>query len=202
MNKIRIAVLAVAGALVCCGVAGAQNQSPFKVTQFSATSVMYVSGQPSHSMKIYRSGDKIRTDMATGGRNAYFLLLLSEKMGYMVMGPGMCMKMPETGDKNHPDPFSVTGKVQTTPLGTDTVDGHPTQIVQITVESSTGQTTTMKAWEATDLHGFPVRIEVPTSRGTVRIEYKDVSLSPPPASLFEAPTNCRSMPMMQGMPHP
>jgi hypothetical protein len=202
MNRMQTIPAVVCAILAGCSLAGAQNQSPFKVTSFSATVVMSMPGQPPHSVKIYRSGDKIRTDISQGGRSSYFLSVLSERMGYMVMGPGMCMKMSEVAQRNHPDPFAVTGKVQTTPLGTDTVDGHPTQIVQIAVETSTGQTSTMKAWEATDLQDFPVRIEVPTPNGTVRMDYKDVSLSAPPASLFEAPTNCRSMPMMQGMPHP
>jgi hypothetical protein len=150
-----------------------------------------------NTLHIYRSGDKMRTDISQRG---YFLSDLSQHVGYMVMGPSMCMEMPQS-NPNHPNPFGVTGKVQRTELGTDTVEGHPAKIEQITVESSNGKTVTMKAWEATDLHGFPVRIEMPTPQGTMRMEYKDISLSPPPASLFAAPAHCRQMPVMPGMPH-
>jgi hypothetical protein len=55
----------------------------------------------------------------------------------------------------------------------------------------------MKVWEAQDLKGFPIKIEMQTSRGPMTVEYKDVSFSDSDASLF-VHDNCRQMPTTPG----
>ncbi|MGH9326626.1 MAG: DUF4412 domain-containing protein [Terriglobia bacterium] len=201
MKRIILYAAAVAVALGLCVSARAQDNGPFHITEFSATMVMSVPGHnATNTMKIYRSGDKMRSELSQMGTQAYSLSLLSEHIGYFVMRPGMCIETHQS-NPNHPNPFGMTGKVQRTELGTDTVDGHPTKIEQITIESGTGKTVSMKTWTATDLHGFPLRIEMPMAQGTARMEFKDVSLSSPPASLFDPPSNCRQMPVMPGGPH-
>ncbi len=198
MKKRVIGVVAVAGVLALSSSARSQDQSPFAFTQFSATMVMNIPGQEAGAAAhIYRSGDKMRTDI---GKQGYFLSDLSQHVGYMVMGSAMCMEVHQS-DPSHPNPFEMTGKIQRSELGADTIDGHPVKIEQITIESDSGKTVTMKAWEATDLHGFPVRVEVPGPKGTTRMDLKDIDLSTPSASLFATPTNCREMPVMPGMPH-
>jgi hypothetical protein len=52
----------------------------------------------------------------------------------------------------------------------------------------------MKVWEAEDLKGFPIKVEIESSRGPMAVKYKDVSFSEPPASLFTHPENCRQVP--------
>ena len=42
--------------------------------------------------------------------------------------------------------------------GTDTVDGHPCKVENLTVTQQNGQPTKMKVWEAQDLKGFPIKI--------------------------------------------
>jgi hypothetical protein len=195
--------------------AGAQSPNPFTIPQFSATMVMSMQGSGELSMKVYKSGDKMRQDLPQmggmpGSGQGYMLTMLSSRTVFAVMS-GMCMQLssqesPGRPD-NRPNPFSYTGSVQRKDIGTEVVDGHPTKITQVTVASGTDYTQTLKVWLATDLHEFPLRVEIPTSQGTARISYKDVSLSSPAASLFEQPTNCRQMPAgpnvlgMPGMPH-
>ncbi len=177
---------------------GAAN-GPFGFTDFSATMEMTGGGRTVSGGKIYRAGSKMRTDMPQMGANSYILMLLDEHQTFMVMPGGHCMQMPQQrAQAQHPNPFEFRGKIERTPLGTGTVDGHPVKIEQVTVTPEHGEPTTMKVWEATDLHGFPVRVEMATARGPMTMEYKDVSLSPPPASLFTKPENCMSMPGMPG----
>jgi len=190
-------VVAAAALLLFAGRARAQEQSAFPRRDFSATSVVSMPGGRQMSTKIYVSGNKFRTDMPSG--NMHTILLLDEQKIYMVM-PQMCMEMPQRA----PNPFGFKGKVERERLGTATVDGHPTIIERITVTpAGGGKPTVMKAWEATDLKDFPVRVEIPTAKGAETIEYKDVVLATPAASLFAVPTNCREMPMGPGamMPH-
>ncbi len=174
--------------------AEAQGQSAFPQQDFSATMVVTSPAGKQMSQKVYRLGDKMRTDMP-GGR-MHSVLLLGEHKYYMVM-PQVCMEMPQRS----PDPHELTGKVERKDLGSATVDGHPAKIEEITITpASGGKSVTMKAWEATDLKGFPLRVEMPTKQGTMRMDYKDVDISPPPASLFAVPQDCRVMPSAPGTP--
>ena len=177
----------------------AQAQNPFDTfKQFSATVV--VSGMPTHGqgqgdMKVYRSGDKMRTGMPGGA--GYMIMELSQHTSYMVMGTGMCMQMNAQGQ---PNPFSQAqnATIERSPAGTDTVDGHACKVENLTITPPNGQPSKMKVWQAEDLKGFPIKIEMQSSRGPVTMEYKDVSFNEPDASLFTHPENCRQMPAMPG----
>jgi outer membrane lipoprotein-sorting protein len=176
----------------------AQAQNPYETfKQFSATGV--TSGKSGeHSMKIYRSGDKMRTDMQMG----YMIMDLGQQTGYMVMN-GMCMQMPKIGEAQQ-NPFiqAQDATYERSPAGTDVVDGHPCKVENETVTPRNGKPIKRKIWEAEDLKGFPIKSEMQTSNGTaITVEYKDVSFDIPPASLFTHPENCRQMPSMPGGPH-
>jgi hypothetical protein len=182
-----------------CIAAVAQAQNPFEIKQFSATVVM--SGVPATpaqghgDMKVYRSGDKMRMSMGSMG---YMVMDLVEHTNYMVMnGGGMCMQMNASGQHN---PFSEAqgATVDRTPAGNETVDGHACKVENVTVTPHDGQPTKMKVWEAEDLKGFPVKVEMQSKNGPITLLYKDVSLTEPAASLFTHPDNCRQMPGMPG----
>ena len=187
-------------ALVVVGLASAAcAQNPFDAhKQFSATMVMTGSSMGSHApqgdMKVYRLGDQMRTNI---GSMAYSITDLSQHTMYMVMGQGMCMQMTPKGQQN---PFAEQGSVERTPVGTDVVDGHTCKVENVIVTPQNGMPTKMKVWEATDLQGFPVKVEVESSKGPVTVMYKDVSFDAPAASLFTHPDNCRQMPTMPGGP--
>jgi hypothetical protein len=188
--------------LIILGLAAvAQAQDPFEAArQFSATIVM--SGMPTRGrqgpgeMKVYRSGDKMRTNMAAGG--GYMLMDLKGHTNYLVTN-GMCMQM-STQRQTNPFLEAEGATVERTPAGFDTVDGHACKVENLTITPHDGQPTKMKAWEARDLNGFPVKIEVQSSRGLITIQYKDVSLKQPDPSLFTHPDNCQQMPVMPGQP--
>jgi hypothetical protein len=177
-------------------VAAAQAQSPFEIKQFSATLVM--SGMPDAAqghgdMKIYRSGDKMRTTMPGGA--GYVVIDLAQHTNYMVMGGGMCMQMSGSGQHN---PFSDAegATIDRSAAGNETVDGHACKIENVTVTPHEGTPVKMKVWEAEDLKNFPVKIEMQSSKGPITMQYKDVSLAEPDASLFTHPENCQQMPSM------
>jgi hypothetical protein len=195
--------------MVLCLVTVARGDSPFEVKQFSATIVMesmpgvaaaaHSSPSGHGSIKIYRSGDKMRTDLAGG--NGYLIADLAQHTNYMVLGNGMCMQMT-TPAQQSPFAQAHNASVERSAAGTDTVDGHACKVENVTVTPSGGQPSKMKVWEATDLKGFPVKVEFQSSRGPMIVEYRDVSLSEPDATLFVHPDNCRQMPTMPGSPPP
>jgi len=190
-------------AAVFCVAGAAQAQNPFEIKQFSATVVM--SGAPAKGMqgqgdmKIYRSGDKMRVTMAGG--MGYMLMDLAQHANYMVMGSGMCMQMAASGQQHNPFSDAQGATIDRTPVGSDTVDGHACKVENLTVTPRDGKPAKMKVWEAEDLKGFPVKVEMQSSSGPITVQYKDVSFAEPPASLFTHPDNCRQMPAMPGGPH-
>jgi hypothetical protein len=186
------------GVLALCLATAARADNPFEAyRQFSAVVVMSpMPAMPTRGsqgdMKIYRSGDRIRTDLPGGN---YLIADLSQHTNYMVMA-GMCMQLPAARQQ---DPFAQAhgATVERSPAGTDTVDGHVCKVENLTVTPQDGQPSKMKVWEAQDLKDFPIKIEVQTSRGPVTVEYKNVSFGDPDASLF-VHDNCRQMPAMPG----
>jgi hypothetical protein len=190
--------------LFCAAVLGvaavAQAQNPFEVKQFSATVVM--SGMPAKAgqgdMKIYRSADKMRMSMGSMG---YMVMDLVQHTNYMVMGGGaICMQMNAAGQHN---PFADAqgATIDRSAAGSETIDGHACKVENVTVTPHQGQPTKMKVWEAEDLKGFPVKVEMQSKNGPITLMYKDISLAEPAASLFTHPDNCQQMPSMPGGPH-
>jgi hypothetical protein len=170
-----------------------------------------MSGMPSHAsqgagageLKIYRSGDLIRTVMPGG--TMYSIMDLKQHTSFMVMRNGMCMQTTVQGQEN---PFAQTqnAAVERSSAGTAVVEGHPCKVENLTITPHSGpragQAIKMRVWEAQDLKGFPIKVETQTSHGLITMEYKDVSLAEPAASLFAHPDNCQQMPAMPGgAPH-
>lgn len=203
MKQAVFIAVAICGLSLAALPARAQGTGTFTFPNFSATTTMHINGR-SISSKIARAGDKLRSDLPGSGGKRYTIVLIDKHMAYMVMGPTMCMEMPNMASmQTNPLASSSADKVDVKVLGAGTMNGHPVRIEEVTITPSNGgQAETMKVWAATDLHGFPVRTEMQTPRGTVATDYTDISLAPPPDSLFAIPNNCRAMPMPpQGMPH-
>jgi hypothetical protein len=192
----------LSGLAVLCLSITALGQNPFETAkQFSATVV--VSGAAMQrtgdmSMKVYKSGDKMRTEMPNG--MGAVIIDLSQHNFYMVMKT-MCMQMPAQSQSN-PFAQAAGATIDRSPAGTDTVDGHACKVENLTVTPQNGKPVKMKVWEADDLKGFPVKVEMQSDKGPVTVLYKDISFDAPAPSLFTHPENCQQMPSMPGgMPH-
>jgi hypothetical protein len=79
-------------------------------------------------------------------------------------------------------------KMEKSPLGKETVNGHPCEINKITLTGDRGEKTEAKVWNATDLKDFPVQIQMTDADTTVLIKFKDVKLAKPDIKEFEAPS--------------
>lgn len=87
---------------------------------------------------------------------------------------------------------AVTGakyKVETTEVGKETVDGHSCVKNKVLVTDEQGRKLESTVWNASDLKGFPVKIESVQNSTPVTMIFRDIKLSKPDASLFEAPAN-------------
>jgi hypothetical protein len=138
---------------------------------------------------IYRLGNLMRT--AVGGSYTVTDLVKGDTWG---VSPKACLH------ENHPAvrvfPFDLGGhgrKIERVAGGKETVDGHSCNIEDVTVTSTTAPIHSLKLrfWEAEDLQGFPIKVEVVRVRGPQTIiRYKDVVLTAPDAALFKHPKNC------------
>ncbi|MGD0060714.1 MAG: hypothetical protein ABSD58_14960 [Verrucomicrobiia bacterium] len=79
-------------------------------------------------------------------------------------------------------------KVNTTQIGKDTVDGHPSIENKITFTADDGTQHEMLAWQATDLNNFPIKTEMQANGTTITTHFSNIKLTPPDASLFDPPT--------------
>jgi len=147
---------------------------------------------------IYRSGKLMRVADPEG--YAYLITDLSTLETY-ALSAGPCMHDNHPYFRASPFPAARPGSsVERVLTGKETLDGHSCQIEDITVSSpKTGSRLKMRFWEAEDLQGFPVKIEVqrPGGRSSV-IRYKNVVLGPQDPTLFILPKSCQSAPQRAG----
>lgn len=176
------------------------QENPFdKFQQFSAV----LSGGPFRfdKMPIYRSGKRIRSDWAY--EHEIRITDFSTRLGWFErQKPGMpewCGPMTMMDISSYPF-FAYTGKdwkvehvAQTEPAEEETIDGHPTKIQTYTVTKVDGGLLVAKVrmWEAEDLKGFPLRMEIdPPATKKTNLYYSNVSLAPPDPKLFQLPAKC------------
>ena len=141
-----------------------------------------------HDRKIYRSGNLMRLDF----EDSYRVTDLSTLKMWGISGARcVAFERPDAGTF----PFSAYQDFKVERLPTkeeETVDGHVCKIenVTLTPEDEGPMVVKMKLWEAEDLDGFPVRIEVEAGPQKFTSTYTNVSLKTPQPKLFQHPLEC------------
>jgi hypothetical protein len=163
---------------------------------FSADQVTKSSGQTMNST-IYVKGAKVRMDMKDRGQ--YTIMRPDKNVTWMVMPEQksyMEMKHdprqePKVGEK-------VQGEVSRKLIGSEKIDKYDTKKYEVTYKQG-DKTDRMYQWIATEIQ-FPVKMAAVD--GSWSTEYRNIKMSPPPDSLFEAPEGYKKMgmPGMPGMP--
>src|SRR5213075_466395 len=78
-------------------------------------------------------------------------------------------------------------KLQKTPLGKESIGGHPCVKNRVVMTDGKGQQTEALVWNATDMKDFPVQMQLNDKETTVVMRYNEVRLSKPDAKQFDAP---------------
>ena len=78
-------------------------------------------------------------------------------------------------------------KLHKTPLGKETIDGHPCVKNRVVMTDARGQKAEALVWNATDLKDFPVQMQMNDKETTVVMRYNEVRLGKPDAKQFDAP---------------
>jgi hypothetical protein len=113
-----------------------------------------------------------------------------KKVGYMVFPDLQAYVERPVFDPEAMKPASEF-KLETTELGKEDVDGHPCVKTKAVVTDTQGQKHESTMWNATDLHKFPIKIELAlNSQGVVSstMMFKNIDLTKPDASVFDPPS--------------
>lgn len=165
------------------------DRNPFQEFQsFSATLNGGMAND--HNRKIYRSGKKMRLDF-----DEQYRLVDLEKLNTRVIHSGSCHQFPNPDAATYPFSAYYDFKVMREPTSDkETVDGHSCKIENVTFTPRDDRPVVikMKLWEAEDLQGFPVKVEVNVvAKGSkFTLNYSNVSLKPPDPALFKSPAKC------------
>jgi hypothetical protein len=161
------------------------------LTEFSATMVGSMMGNIDET-KVYRSGNLMRTEMPN--MPLYYVTDLSAGGTYAVF-PRKCGYSEAKLTYTFPFTFfRLDMKFERTPLGEEVVDGHHCHVERIVRTSEGGSVAKVKFWEADDLKGFPVKVEIEGGPRVITITYKNVKLERPDPAVFKHVANCGATP--------
>lgn len=165
--------------------------------EFSADIVMKSEGKTMMG-KMFSQSDKVRHEFSEEGRKAISIMRVDKKVIWMVMPEEkMYMEMP-FGPQEQVMASKVEGEVERKLVGTDTIDGHPSEKYLITYKSQ-GQTHKVYQWIAKDLK-FPIKTEAVDGKWSM--EFKNVRLGSQAANLFEIPQGYQKFDMPMGIKIP
>ncbi len=80
-------------------------------------------------------------------------------------------------------------KVEKTKVGSEVIDGHPTDKYRVRITNSDGKVSEGFIWNAKDLDGMTIRMETENDDFKMTTELKNIVLKKPAASLFEVPAD-------------
>ena len=161
--------------------------------------VMTAPGEPSVTSTVWVKGDNRRMEMTAEGQKMITIINGDKQEMYMYYpGENMAMKMdfgqaPESAVEE----AASIEQYNPTVIGTETIDGKLCTVVEYASPEGSAK---MWIWQK---HGFPIRMEMTTPEGTLRVEFKNVDFGDIPDSTFELPADVEIMDlqsMMESMP--
>lgn len=192
MQTGRVMTAVMLGWLVVVLGSAVHAQESWNFPDFTATQV-FQSRRADLTMKVYRSGSSVRVERSAAISTLY--VPASSKVYNLTTYPDkthQCVSMNPDQARMLPSPLElIQGRiVKRSAAGTETVEGHPTKIEDVTVVETDGKTIESRVWEAEDLRGIPVKIESHIDQVTLRAVYRDIAVGSPDDKLFSVPDQC------------
>ena len=116
-----------------------------------------------------------------------------DKQCTFVIYPGVQSYLSIPLAKGESEALEKALKVERTPAGNETIDGHACVKNKVIVRGEKGAALEAVTWNAADLKDFPVQIEMKAKQSTVRIRFTQVKLVSVDSKQFELPTNYGQM---------
>lgn len=153
--------------------------------EFSADQITRVNGHSRKANLYYRDEmwrlehhDLGPVNVTIVRKDKQVMWLLLSRMKHFKTVPFDPQQTPKVGEK-------LEGEVSREEIGTETLDGHPTTLYQVTVREGE-RTTEYYQWLATDIR-FPLKLA--RKDGSWLVEYRNVRLRPLSDFLFQLPVN-------------
>ena len=153
---------------------------------FAATEVT-VTRRGEATAKIYRSNRDFRMDLSAEVGTIY---IGATRTMYRLMFHGtQCIETANVPMRALSSPLQLLEAATVIAQTTGVLDGHSCKIQDAEVTAE-GKTIWFKLWEAQDLEGVPIKIEMRTERGQSTTKYSNIVVGRPDAALFTPPKNC------------
>jgi len=154
--------------------------------EFSADMVSR-SGRQTVQAKLYVAGDKMRTEMP----GSIMIMRLDKNLTWVIMLQQRMYMEQTLNHKDLPKASKELGKeIERVSLGIENVDGKPAEKFKVVYLEGLVRLTVYQ-WLRDSK--FPVKIEA--ENGSWGVEYKNLSVGPQPASLFELPPGLQKLSM-------
>lgn len=162
-----------------------QGSEPAWALEFSADQITNTNGH-SRKANIYYRDDRWRLEhhdlnpvnVTIVRKDKQVMWLLLSRMRHFKTVPYDPEQAPKVYEK-------LDGEVQREQIGTETLDGHPTTLYQVTVRDANREEVYYQ-WLATDIR-FPLKLA--RKDGSWQVEYRHVKLRPVSDFLFQLPVN-------------
>jgi hypothetical protein len=153
--------------------------------EFSADQITRVNGHSRKANLFYRDDmwrlehhDLGPVNVTIVRKDKQLMWLLLSRMKHFKTMPYDPEQAPKVGEK-------LDGEVAREEIGTETLDGHPTTLYQVTVRKGSVEEVYYQ-WLATDIR-FPLKLA--RKDGSWIVEYQHVKLRPVSDALFQLPVN-------------
>jgi len=147
-------------------------------------------GKPSMTQKVWFKKDRMRTEMTTGGQTIIIIANITRGIIYQYL-PAQNMAMKMQSDKTPESSESpieiIKGIEKYNPkiVGIEKIDGKDCLVVEYNAEG-----TNIKSWIWKE-KGFPLKMEISTSSGTITTEFKNIEFVDIPDNMFELPAGVK-----------
>jgi len=163
------------------------------ITSFKYDMIVTIPGETAVTTKMWRKGNKTRTEMTVEGQKMVYLMDIDKQLAYTYFpseNTAMKMDLSKTQEVTGESPTEQSGSVMDyTPetVGTEVLDGKTCLVVRYTTA-----TEEVKMWLWTS-YGIPIRTETTTAKGTSVLELKNIEFGNISDSMFELPANVQIM---------
>jgi len=159
-------------------------------TEMDMTTMKGVNMPPEAVAQMKQMGMDRTISIYRGDKKLMYLVYPGLK-GYCEIDPAKASPTDKTGQKEP--------KVEITPIGKETVDGHPCVKNKITITTDDGNQHEIIAWKASDMNDFPIKTEIQSGGATITTHFRDIKMTAPDASLFDPPSDFKAYGSLQEM---
>jgi hypothetical protein len=126
------------------------------------------------------------------GMDRVVSIVRPDKMASYIIFPGIQSYVNMPLPKADRETYVKTPRIEKTPLGKETLDGHPCVKNKVVMTDDQGRKHEATVWNASDLKDFPVQIQTREKEDTVVMRYRQIQLAKPDVKKFEPPADFKA----------